>query len=33
MEMGGNLVDRTVLRDLKNVKKQFADNEYIHKIR
>ena len=33
MEMGGNLVDATVLRDLLDVKKQFADNEYIHKIR
>lgn len=33
MEMGGNLVDATILRDLKDVKKQFADNEYIHKIR
>ena len=33
LEMGGTLVDATVLRDLKDVKKQFADNEYIRKIR
>ena len=33
MERGGNLVDATVLRDLKDVKKQFADNEYIQKLR
>ena len=33
MEMGGKLVDATVLRDLKFVKKQFADNEYIQKLR
>ncbi len=33
MEMGGNLVDATVLHDLKFVKKQFADNEYIQKLR
>jgi F-type H+-transporting ATPase subunit delta len=33
LEMGGTLVDTTVLRDLKFVKKQFEDNEYIHKIR
>ncbi len=33
LEMGGTLVDATVLRDLKDVKKQFADNEYVRKIR
>lgn len=33
LEMRGNLVDATVLRDLKDVKKQFADNIYVHKIR
>ncbi len=33
MEMGGTLVDATVLHDLKFVKKQFADNEYIQKLR
>jgi F-type H+-transporting ATPase subunit delta len=33
MEMGGTLVDSTVLHDLKFIKKQFADNEYIQKLR
>ncbi len=33
LEMRGNLVDNTVLRDLKDVRKQFADNIYIHKMR
>ena len=33
MEMGGRLVDASVLRDLKFVKTQFADNEYIQKLR
>jgi F-type H+-transporting ATPase subunit delta len=33
LEMRGSLVDATILRDLKDVKKQFADNIYIHKIR
>lgn len=33
LEMGGLLVDASILRDLNDVKKQFADNEYIHKIR
>lgn len=33
LEMRGNLVDASVLRDLKDVKKQFADNIYMHKIR
>jgi len=33
LEMGGLLVDASVLRDLNDVKKQFADNEYIHKLR
>ncbi len=33
LEMGGNLVDATVLRDLEDVKKQFAENIYIHNIR
>lgn len=33
LEMGGTLVDATILRDLKFVKKQFADNEYIQKLR
>lgn len=33
LEMDGTLVDATILRDLNDVKKQFADNEYIHKLR
>jgi F-type H+-transporting ATPase subunit delta len=33
LEMGGTLVDTSILRDLKDVKKQFADNIYIHKLR
>lgn len=33
LEMRGNLVDASILRDLKDVKKQFSENIYIHKIR
>ena len=33
LEMRGNLVDTSVLRDLKDVKKQFADNIYVRKMR
>ncbi len=33
LEMGGSLVDASILRDLKDIKKQFMDNQYIHKIR
>ena len=33
LEMKGTLVDTSILRDLNDVKKQFADNEYIRKIR
>ncbi len=33
LEMRGNLVDASILRDLNDVKKQFANNEYIHSIR
>ena len=33
LEMGGTLVDATILRDLEDVKKQFAENIYIHNIR
>jgi F-type H+-transporting ATPase subunit delta len=33
LEMGGTLVDTSILRDLKDVKKQFAENVYIHKLR
>ena len=33
LEMEGTLVDASIQRDLKDIKKQFMDNEYIHKIR
>ena len=33
LEMEGRLVDTSILRDLKDIKKQFMDNEYIHKLR
>ena len=33
LEMGGNLVDASILRDLKDVKKQFLNNDYLHRIR
>ncbi len=33
MEIGDRLIDASILRDLNDVRKQFLDNEYIHKIR
>ncbi len=33
LEMGGKLVDASILRDLNDVKKQFQNNDYIHKLR
>ena len=33
LEMQDMLVDASILRDLKDIKKQFLDNQYIHKIR
>jgi F-type H+-transporting ATPase subunit delta len=33
LETGGQLVDASILRDLKDIQKQFMDNEFIHKIR
>lgn len=33
LEMDGKLIDASILRDLKDVKKQFANNDYIHKLR
>ena len=33
LEMEGKLIDTSILRDLKDVKKQFANNDYIHKLR
>jgi F-type H+-transporting ATPase subunit delta len=32
LEMEGTLVDASILRDLNDIKKNFMDNEYIHKI-
>ena len=33
LEMEGKLVDASILRDLNDVKKQFQNNDYIHKLR
>jgi len=33
VETGGQLVDASILRDLKDIQKQFMNNEFIHKIR
>jgi F-type H+-transporting ATPase subunit delta len=33
IETGGQLVDASILRDLKEIQKQFMDNEFIHKLR
>ncbi len=33
LEMEGRLVDASVSRDLKDVQKQFQNNDYIHKLR
>ncbi len=33
LEYNNNLVDASILRDLKDIKKQFQDNEYVQKIR
>jgi F-type H+-transporting ATPase subunit delta len=33
LEMDGRLIDASILRDLNDVKKQFANNDYIHKLR
>ena len=33
LETDNKLVDASILRDLKDVKKQFMNNEYVHKIR
>lgn len=33
LEFNNTLVDASILRDLKDIKKQFMDNSYIHKIR
>ncbi len=33
LELEGNIVDASILRDLKDIKKQFLDNQYIHKLR
>lgn len=33
LEMDGKLIDASILRDLNDVKKQFDNNEYMHKLR
>ena len=33
LEAAGNLIDASILRDLKDISKQFLNNDYIHKIR
>jgi F-type H+-transporting ATPase subunit delta len=33
LEFNNTLIDASILRDLKDVKKQFMDNSYVHKIR
>jgi F-type H+-transporting ATPase subunit delta len=33
LEMDGKLINASILRDIKDVKKQFANNDYIHKLR
>ena len=33
MEMEGKLVDASISRDLRDVKKQFMNNDYVHKLR
>ncbi|MEQ1553275.1 MAG: ATP synthase F1 subunit delta [Ferruginibacter sp.] len=33
LEVGGTLIDASILRDLNDIKKQFLNNEYIHSIR
>ncbi len=33
LEMDGKLIDASILKDLNDVRKQFANNDYIHKLR
>ena len=33
LETEGTLVDASILRDLKDIQKQFMNNDYLHKIR
>lgn len=33
LEMEGTLIDASIQRDLKDIQKQFMDNQYIHKLR
>ncbi len=33
LEMDGKLIDSSILRDINDVKKQFSNNDYIHKLR
>lgn len=33
LQMEGKLIDKSILRNLKDVKKQFANNDYLHRLR
>lgn len=33
LEMEGTLVDASILKDLRDIQKQFMDNQYLHKLR
>jgi F-type H+-transporting ATPase subunit delta len=33
LEMQGTLIDASIQRDLKDIQKQFMDNQYVHKLR
>ena len=33
LETNGQLIDASILRDLKDIRKQFMDNEFVHKLR
>lgn len=33
LQMEGQLIDKSILRNLKDVSKQFANNDYLHKLR
>ena len=33
LETGGTLIDASILRDLKDIQKQFMNNDYLHRIR
>jgi F-type H+-transporting ATPase subunit delta len=33
LQMEGKLIDKSILRNLQDVYKQFANNDYLHKLR